>query len=836
MQPQNQGKRTKLPMLASLVVIALLALSLVLFGQSKPASQPSSVPSGGAVTGVGGSQSSSYTTLRATKGEGGVLNCTGPEKAFINEGALYSQLGYPFLSGYTTGNYIDPLRPSFIYFVQFPEGFDVPLGNLEIPMSTVCQGIGYAASRLGLDPSNYTLAGVSLNAAELNIAFPATTASWDFYFARVYQGYWIEGTIDGSYSAAARVNAVTRNVYDVSQENYTLSGQSPVQGLSVNSSQALELVRHTTMNHVPSAVANGTMDSMDLRFATFYNVKGGLYPAIHQVNSSTQTQELRLLWVITTSAPNYVGYFVVDAVSGQVLEALAESTLPCGGGPCGTTTSRPMGVTATPVFNQAHGLAVQPESFQVDGRVFGLNGTYSVYVPHVVVVAPGTSGTLGLTLQGLEADCPPNRTGSSSQTIITVQNCPTAYQVSPSTTQLPTGVSVSFSQPSVNVAAGETLNETMTISVSASAAQGTYMVFLRSAPNTSGVLGGYYILSVWNGKGQWPVLPMLSVPMFNGDNQPVIVNGTAIFTYTVTKILASVERVEMTGSKAVAVTVDQTRNLVFTEWWPLNGQGKGVGVSVVSGANDSILDTIEIPNATLPAGPSTMAFNPNNNQLYVAVVIADSGRLVVLDMVSMRVVGSIAVPAQAVAYNPVTNMIYVCQEGGGLSVVNASTLGVVASLASGGAAVAVNPVTNTVYEANDNGTVNVVNGSTNAISARINVGKFPDAIAVNSKTDTVYVANQGSNSLSVINGATNQVITTIPVGSSPYGVAVNPNTNMVFVSDSGSDSVVVIDGALNKPLYAIPTDPGPLGIDLNASTGLVYVSNKVTAEINVLRP
>ncbi|HVB01111.1 MAG TPA: YncE family protein [Acidimicrobiales bacterium] len=764
-------------------------------------------------------------------------NCTGPEAAFIDEGALYSQLGYPMLSGYTTANYIDPLSPSFVYFVQFPnEGYDVPLGDLEVPMSTVCQGIGDAAARLGLDPSNYTLAAVSLNDAELNIAYPDTTASWGFYFARVYHGYWIYGTIDNGYSAAASVNAVTDDVYGVSRDNYSLSGQAPVQSLNVNSSQAIEIVHHTTMNKVPPAVANGTVDSINLRLATFYNEKGGAYPAIHAVNDTTQADELRLLWIVVTSAPNYAGYFVVDAVSGQVLEALAESTLPCGGGPCGTTTETETGVTAAPLFDQAHGLAVEPESFQVDGRAFGLNATYSVYVPNVVVMAPGTTGTLGLTLQGIQADCPPNQTASSgSQTVVTIQDCPTSYQVSPSTAQLPAGVSVSFSKPTVDVAAGATLNETMTISVSATAAQGTYMVFLQSAPNTSGVLGDYYVLSVWNGKGQWPVLPMLDVPLFSGDKQPIIVNGTAIFTYTITTYPV-VERVQMTGSKAVAVTVDQARNLVFTEWWPLNGQGKGVGVSVVSGANDSILDTIDIPNATLPVTPVTMAFNPHSDQLYVPVTIADSGRLVVLDTVSMRVVGSIAVPAQAVAYNPVTNLIYVCEEGGGLTAVNASTFEPVASLGSGGTAVAVNPVTNTVYEANDNGMVNVVDGSTNTISASIDVGKSPDAIAVNSKMDTVYVANQGSNSLSVINGATNQVITTIPVGSSPYGVAVNPNTNMVFVSDTGSGSVVVIDGASNKPLYAISTDPEPLGIDLNASTGLVYVSSEVIAEIDVLSP
>ncbi len=237
-----------LNLLASLVVTALLVLSLAFYIQNKSAPQPSSAQSEETgpsssypalnVTGLGASQSSSYTTLRATNGKGGVLNCTGPAEAFVDEGALYSQFGYPLLSGYTTANYIDPLRPSFIYFVQFPNEYDVALGNLEIPMSTVCQGIGYAATALGISPSNYTLAEVSLNDAELNTAYPSTTVSWDFYFARVYDGYWIYGTVGSSYSAVARVNAVTNNVYDVSMDNYSLSGSPPVHSPTVNSSQA----------------------------------------------------------------------------------------------------------------------------------------------------------------------------------------------------------------------------------------------------------------------------------------------------------------------------------------------------------------------------------------------------------------------------------------------------------------------------------------------------------------------------------------------------------------------------------------------------------------------
>jgi YVTN family beta-propeller protein len=40
----------------------------------------------------------------------------------------------------------------------------------------------------------------------------------------------------------------------------------------------------------------------------------------------------------------------------------------------------------------------------------------------------------------------------------------------------------------------------------------------------------------------------------------------------------------------------------------------------------------------------------------------------------------------------------------------------------------------------------------------IPVGKGPDSIGVNTKTNTIYVANSGNNTVSVIDGTTNTVI------------------------------------------------------------------------------
>jgi YVTN family beta-propeller protein len=97
--------------------------------------------------------------------------------------------------------------------------------------------------------------------------------------------------------------------------------------------------------------------------------------------------------------------------------------------------------------------------------------------------------------------------------------------------------------------------------------------------------------------------------------------------------------------------------------------------------------------------------------------------------------------------------------------------------------VAVNPATNTIYVTNmDSGTVSVIRGQTKKVVATIPVGtsSFPEprGVAVNPATDTIYVANQNDGTVSVISGRTNTVVATIPVGApgtaEPVGVADNP--------------------------------------------------------------
>jgi DNA-binding beta-propeller fold protein YncE len=165
----------------------------------------------------------------------------------------------------------------------------------------------------------------------------------------------------------------------------------------------------------------------------------------------------------------------------------------------------------------------------------------------------------------------------------------------------------------------------------------------------------------------------------------------------------------------------------------------------------------------------------------------------------------------------------------------------------------VDVATDTIYvvNANDN-TVSVINGATcNALisvgcdqtAATVDVGNAPYALAVDRLTDTVYVANLADNTVSVIDGATcngthhsgcSQTPPTVAVGSGPNGVTVDQATNTVYIANGGSNTVSMIDGATCNGTYqggctqtpitvTVGNNPYPIAIDQR--TGTVYVGN-----------
>jgi DNA-binding beta-propeller fold protein YncE len=126
--------------------------------------------------------------------------------------------------------------------------------------------------------------------------------------------------------------------------------------------------------------------------------------------------------------------------------------------------------------------------------------------------------------------------------------------------------------------------------------------------------------------------------------------------------------------------------------------------------------------------------------------------------------------------------------------------------------VSVNPRTNTVYVADyASGTLTVIDGrdcnaantsGCDRAAGKVRVGRHPFRLTADPASDTVYVTNFGANTLSVVNGAAcNGRITSgcrrhpasVRVGGGPEAVAVDDRNHLAFVTNSLTDDVSVFD-------------------------------------------
>ncbi len=160
--------------------------------------------------------------------------------------------------------------------------------------------------------------------------------------------------------------------------------------------------------------------------------------------------------------------------------------------------------------------------------------------------------------------------------------------------------------------------------------------------------------------------------------------------------------------------------------------------------------------------------------------------------------------------------------------------------------VAVNRRTNLIYVANTGGgsgnTVSVIEGLTNTVSTTLVVGLEPFGVAVNPLTSRIYVSNHVSDSVSVIDGDPlspnfHTVIATIPVGNEPEEFAINPLTNRIYVSNwnaGAASTVSVIDGASNTVLTNIVVGDGPDGVAVDPGTNRIWVANFYSGTISVI--
>jgi len=175
---------------------------------------------------------------------------------------------------------------------------------------------------------------------------------------------------------------------------------------------------------------------------------------------------------------------------------------------------------------------------------------------------------------------------------------------------------------------------------------------------------------------------------------------------------------------------------------------------------------------------------------------------------------------------------------------------------------AVNDATSSIY-VTDLGahTVSVIDGktcnATNVSGCRhrpvtVNVGQTPGGIAVDTRTDTIYVTGESSNDVSVIDGKTCNATTTggcrqtpvhVLAGAGARGIAVNEVTDTVYVANTIANTVSVIDGATcnatvqtgcSRRAAVAPVGVSPRRVAVDELTNTIYITNAGSNTVTML--
>ncbi|MEU8781008.1 IPT/TIG domain-containing protein [Streptomyces sp. NPDC048637] len=140
-----------------------------------------------------------------------------------------------------------------------------------------------------------------------------------------------------------------------------------------------------------------------------------------------------------------------------------------------------------------------------------------------------------------------------------------------------------------------------------------------------------------------------------------------------------------------------------------------------------------------------------------------------------------------------------------------------------------------LYVANQGSdTLSVINTLNDSVIATIPVGDQPTGVAVAPTGLDVYVANKGDNTVSVINTGTASVVATITGLSAPLGVAPSPNNTRLYVANSAANTVSIINTDSRAVIATVPVGSTPWGLAATPDGQQVYVANNGSDNVSVI--
>ena len=426
-------------------------------------------------------------------------------QTYFPSNPIYRQAGYPQIT-YSGGLQYSPSLPNYTVYIRTLQapGVYFKLGTLRAPVINFSTAIKLATFTTNLEPTKYNLVLAYFGPGFIvNETLYDHHPQWSFYFARVYENFWLFG----SYAAGISVCSVVISVdaFNGTVRSDGLTGNDPylpTSGehfeLKVNATEALQTVRMNVLQDVPKTLTtNGTVRMIEPRIILLGPGSNGAFENPLDVSLSGKK---RLCWIIELYSPvpeyGYFGTFAVDAETGKLVAGYAEAGYP---------SLQYYTINGAVIDSSAHNVTVSDHSFPVDGRIVGISGTVTLIVPDVIVISPGVHGSIGLNIT---SDHPQNVNVN-----LTVVN-PLPDVQSSEVNSNPPGVSIEFAEQQTSVPANGSSQVTLLISAQDGAPQGTYLMeanFSYIYPSWNQPARGnlLFLLTVWNGEGSWPPPPII---------------------------------------------------------------------------------------------------------------------------------------------------------------------------------------------------------------------------------------------------------------------------------------------------------------------------------------
>ena len=261
-----------------------------------------------------------------------------------------------------------------------------------------------------------------------------------------------------------------------------------------------------------------------------------------------------------------------------------------------------------------------------------------------------------------------------------------------------------------------------------------------------------------------------------------------------------------------------------------------VNTNVCNGSDPTGCSTLNPPEIHTGSDPESVALDPQNQTLYTADTVSDNVSVIDPTQCDAQTTSGCRPRVSQTPINP-----------GGL---------------------AAEPAVATTYVANGTNTVSMLDTSTcnahrsagcSAAPLTVTVGTNPQAVAIDSATHTAYVANAGagtSGTVTVFNdrtcNATDQAgctaVSTLNVADgNPVGIAVNPRTDTIYIatltSNGGPNLISVFNGnscnattasGCSQTAASVATGPDGGGppfdteaVAVNATTNTIYATSDV---------